>query len=86
MFVFAGYAPDTAFLNGVVELNDKGYILTDSEQKTNIEGIYAAGDVCIKSLRQVVTATGDGALAATELEKYVATVQAQPRKKINTVL
>ncbi len=75
VFVFAGYAPDTAFVKGVVELNDKGYIITDSEQKTNVEGIYAAGDVCIKSLRQVVTATGDGALAATELEKYVATVQ-----------
>ena len=75
VFVFAGYAPDTAFLESVVELNDKGYIVTDSEQKTNIEGVYAAGDVCIKSLRQVVTATGDGALAATELEKYVASVQ-----------
>ena len=75
VFVFAGYAPDTAFLESVVELNDKGYIATDSEQKTNIEGVYAAGDVCIKSLRQVVTATGDGALAATELEKYVASVQ-----------
>ena len=48
---------------------------TDSQQKTNIEGVYAAGDVCIKSLRQVVTATGDGALAATELEKYVASIQ-----------
>lgn len=75
VFVFAGYAPATDFLNGIVELNDKGYILTDSEQKTNIKGVYAAGDVCIKSLRQVVTATGDGAIAATELEKYVATVQ-----------
>ena len=75
VFVFAGYAPDTAFVKGIVELNDKGYIITNSEQKTNIEGVYAAGDVCIKSLRQVVTATGDGALAATELEKYVATVQ-----------
>ena len=54
-----------------MELNDKGYIITDNAQKTNIAGVYAAGDVCIKPLRQVVTATGDGALAATELEKYV---------------
>jgi thioredoxin reductase (NADPH) len=75
VFVFAGYAPDTDFLNGVVNLNDKGYIITDSQQKTNMEGVYAAGDVCIKSLRQVVTATGDGALAATELEKHVAIIQ-----------
>ena len=47
-------------------------IVTDPLQKTSAEGVYAAGDVCIKSLRQVVTATSDGALAATELEKYVA--------------
>lgn len=75
VFVFAGYAPATDLIKGVVNLNDQGYIITDSEQKTNMEGVYAAGDVCIKSLRQVVTATGDGALAATELEKYVAAVQ-----------
>ena len=75
VFVFAGYAPDTDFVESVVELNDKGYIVTDSQQKTSMEGVYAAGDVCIKSLRQVVTATGDGAIAATELEKYVASVQ-----------
>ena len=54
-----------------MELNEQGYIVTDASQKTNVEGVYAAGDVCIKPLRQVVTATGDGALAATELEKYV---------------
>ena len=75
VFVFAGYTPDTELVKDIIELNEHGYIITDSEQKTNIAGIYAAGDVCIKPLRQVVTATGDGALAATELEKYVATVQ-----------
>ena len=72
VFVFAGYAPATGAVKGVIELNDQGYIVTDPSQKTNVEGVYAAGDVCIKPLRQVVTATGDGALAATELEKYVA--------------
>lgn len=75
VFVFAGYSPDTELVKDIIKLNEHGYIITDSEQKTNIEGIYAAGDVCIKPLRQVVTATGDGALAATELEKYVATIQ-----------
>ena len=74
VFVFAGYAPATEAVKGVVELNEQGYIVTDASQKTNVEGVYAAGDVCIKPLRQVVTATGDGALAATELEKYVASV------------
>ncbi len=75
VFVFAGYTPDTALIKGVAELNEQGYVITDSAQKTNIDGLYAAGDVCIKPLRQVVTATGDGALAATELEKYAATIQ-----------
>ena len=74
VFVFAGYAPATEAVKGIVELNEQGYIVTDASQKTSAEGVYAAGDVCIKPLRQVVTATSDGALAATELEKYVATV------------
>ena len=74
VFVFAGYAPATEALRGVVALNEQGYIVTDPSQKTDAEGVYAAGDVCIKPLRQVVTATADGALAATELEKYVAAV------------
>ena len=74
VFVFAGYAPATEAVKGIVELNKQGYIVTDASQKTSVEGVYAAGDVCIKPLRQVVTATSDGALAATELEKYVAAV------------
>ena len=74
VFVFAGYAPATEAVRGIVELNEQGYILTDVTQKTSTDGVYAAGDVCIKPLRQVVTATSDGALAATELEKYVAAV------------
>ena len=72
VFVFAGYAPATEMLKGIVVLNEQGYIVTDASQKTSADGVYAAGDVCIKPLRQVVTATSDGALAATELEKYVA--------------
>jgi len=77
VFVLAGYIPDTKIVKDLVELNDHGYIVTDSEQRTSIDGVYAAGDVCIKPLRQIVTATGDGALAATELEKYVASVQSR---------
>jgi thioredoxin reductase (NADPH) len=72
VFVFAGYQPATSLVKGIVDLDESGYIITDRVQKTNVDGIYAAGDVCIKPLRQVVTAVGDGALAATELEKYAA--------------
>lgn len=75
VFVFVGYAPETGLVKDMVELDERGYIITDKAQKTSVEGLYAAGDICIKPLRQVVTATSDGALAATELEKYVAEVQ-----------
>lgn len=72
VFVFAGYAPATGLVKDIIELDETGYVVTDRVQKTNVDGVYAAGDVCIKPLRQVVTAVGDGALAATELEKYAA--------------
>ncbi|MGP1434120.1 MAG: FAD-dependent oxidoreductase [Catonella sp.] len=71
VFVFAGYAPETSLVEGIADLDERGYIITDKSQMTTKEGLFAAGDVCIKPLRQVVTAVGDGALAATELEKYV---------------
>ena len=71
VFVFAGYVPETSLVKGIAATNEQNYIITDANQKTSVDGLYAAGDVCIKPLRQVVTAVGDGALAATELEKYV---------------
>ena len=77
VFVFAGYTPATELVKGMAELDDCGYIITDANQKTNVEGLYAAGDVCIKNLRQVVTAVSAGARAATELEKYVCMMQAK---------
>ena len=89
VFVFAGYVPETSLVKGIAETNPQNYIITDHNQKTSVDGLYAAGDVCVKPLRQVVTAVGDGALAATELEKYVAHLQEktkivpkQPVKKI----
>lgn len=74
VFVFAGYAPATGLVKGLAELNEQGYVITDRNMKTSVEGLYAAGDVCVKQLRQVVTAVGDGALAATELERYAASM------------
>lgn len=75
VFVFAGYAPATNLVKNLAKLDEKGYVLTDASMKTSVEGLYAAGDVCVKALRQVVTAVGDGALAATELEKYASSMQ-----------
>lgn len=72
IFIFAGYEPATELVKKLVKRDEHGYVVTDRTQKTSCEGLYAAGDVCIKPLRQVVTAVGEGALAATELERYVA--------------
>lgn len=75
VFVFAGYEPATDLVRGIAECDERGYIVTDRLMKTSCDGLYAAGDVCIKPLRQVVMAVGDGALAATELERYAAAMQ-----------
>lgn len=74
IFVFAGYAPANSLFKDVVEVDDHGYLITDINHKTNIDGVYGAGDVCVKNLRQVVTAVADGAKAATALEKHVSEV------------
>ena len=71
VFVFIGYKPQTELLKGKVDLNEQGYVLTDENMKTNLDGVYAAGDLRPKSLRQVVTAVSDGAIAATSVERYV---------------
>ena len=75
IFVFAGYEPATDWLKDQIKCNEFGYIETNAQQETNVAGVYAAGDVCIKNLRQVVTAVGDGAISATSLEKYVSTLR-----------
>ena len=71
VFVFAGYVPRTELLEGQAQLNDENYVITDNNQETTVPGIFAAGDVCIKKLRQVVTATSEAAIAATCMEHYI---------------
>lgn len=71
IFVFIGYSPATEIYQGKLNLSDKGYIITDEDMKTNIPGVFAAGDIREKSLRQVVTAAADGAIAAVQAEKYI---------------
>lgn len=72
IFVFAGYIPQTSEYAKHLRLDANGYILTDENMRTNIDGVYAAGDVRAKELRQLVTAVADGAIAATHAEKYIA--------------
>lgn len=77
IFVFAGYVPNTKWIADCVERNEQGYLITDMDRQTNIAGVFAAGDVCVKNLRQVVTAVSDGAIAATSLERIVSELHAK---------
>ena len=70
IFPFIGFLPATKLFDGVIDLED-GYIPTNDDMHTNVPGVFAAGDVRVKSLRQVVTATADGAIAAVQAEKYI---------------
>ena len=70
LFGFIGYNPRSELFEGMLDM-DHGYIKTDDNMHTNIPGVFAAGDIRVKALRQVVTAAADGAIAAMQAEKYV---------------
>lgn len=70
-FIFIGYTPDTYIYKSALNLSENGYIITDEKMNTNIAGVFAAGDCREKMLRQVITATADGAIAAVSAEKYL---------------
>lgn len=71
VFVAVGVTPDSGLLKGIVELDENGYILADETCQTSVPGIYAAGDVRKKPLRQIITAAADGANAITAVERYL---------------
>jgi thioredoxin reductase (NADPH) len=71
VFMFVGQRPVTEFARGFVDLSDNGFIVTDSEMAASQPGVWAAGDVRVKLLRQVSTAVGDGATAGYAAEKYI---------------
>ena len=70
LFGFIGYNPNSKLFEGMLDM-ERGYIKTDADMHTNIPGVFAAGDIRVKSLRQVVTAAADGAIAAMQAEKYI---------------
>lgn len=71
VFIFIGMKPSTEIFKGLIEMDERGYILTDENMRTNIEGVFAAGDCRAKLLRQIVTAAADGAIAAVAAERYL---------------
>ena len=70
VFIFIGYIPQTELFEGIINMNN-GYIITDDDMKTNIEGVFAVGDAREKSVRQMVTAAGDGCIAAVLANRYL---------------
>ncbi|MFO7610910.1 MAG: thioredoxin-disulfide reductase [Clostridia bacterium] len=75
IFAFIGMIPRTELFKGSVDMDEKGYILTDENMETSIPGVYACGDVRRKSIRQIANAVGDGAVAAIFAEKYISSLE-----------
>ncbi len=71
IFIFAGMSPNSNFVKNLVEVDDFGFIKTDEAMRTSVEGIFAAGDIRNKVLRQIVTAANDGAVATVYAERYI---------------
>ncbi len=71
VFIFIGIRPNTAFVEDVLELDANGFVITGENLETNIPGVFAAGDVRRKSLRQVITACADGAVAAFQAQQFI---------------
>jgi thioredoxin reductase (NADPH) len=75
VFIAIGYVPNTGFLGGQLEMTDSGYVITDDDQRTSVKGVWAAGDVCDWSYRQIATSVGSGCKAAIEVEHYIARLE-----------
>jgi thioredoxin reductase (NADPH) len=83
VFVAIGYEPNTEFLGGQLTLHDNGYVLADKDGRTNVEGVWAAGDVCDWVYRQIATSVGAGCKVAIQAETYIARLEdrAYPSRK-----
>ena len=71
VFVFVGYSPNTELVKGLLELDEYGFVTTNDDMETSVPGVFAAGDMRSKLLRQISTAVGEGATAAFAAEKYL---------------
>lgn len=71
VFIYVGMVPGTGFLQNQIAVNERGYIIVNDSMETSADGVFAAGDATVKYLRQVVTATGDGAVAAVAAERFL---------------
>jgi thioredoxin reductase (NADPH) len=76
VFIYAGFLPNSKFLEGIVQLDESGYIKTDADMATSVSGIYAAGDIRAKKVRQIDTACAEGTIAAISVRDYIKEVKA----------
>jgi thioredoxin reductase (NADPH) len=83
VFIYIGTVPKTELVKGVLDLNPHGYVITDEKMATNVEGVFAAGDIRDKYLRQVVTAASDGSIAAVAAERYIHDRELWDREVLN---
>ncbi|MDF2595968.1 MAG: thioredoxin reductase, partial [Clostridia bacterium] len=74
LFVAVGSIPSTQLVRGIVDLNEQGYIEANEKCETNKQGVFAAGDIRDKELRQIITAAADGAICVYQAEKYILTI------------
>lgn len=72
VFIYIGMAPNTGFLNGIINIDEQGFIITDLKYRTNMKGVFAAGDVRSGCWRQIIAVAAEGALAVREIEEYLA--------------
>jgi thioredoxin reductase (NADPH) len=86
IFVFIGYLPNTEFLSDKIELNHKGEIIADADMKTNVPGVYAAGDCIAKRYRQVTTAVSDGTIAALSAGEFIVSKKTMPEPAIQELV
>lgn len=82
-FLFIGYNPNTEIFTDTIMLNRNGYVLVNEKMETNLPGVFAAGDVCDKFLKQVATAVGDGAIAGYNVEKYISECEVYENQILN---
>ncbi|RLC24313.1 MAG: thioredoxin-disulfide reductase, partial [Deltaproteobacteria bacterium] len=80
VFVFVGYTPNSDPVRGVLELDDRGFVLTDNDMQTSVPGVFAAGDIRSKLLRQISTAVGEGATAAFAAERFIEDLSSSEKK------
>ncbi len=75
VFIFVGFTPTTDFVRGFIEMDERGYIITDDNMKASVPGVFACGDARKKLLRQIITACGEGATAAFSAEQYIENIK-----------